>query len=340
MHPSWRDMVIEFLISSDGARCNFLEKSGVHGLMLAFSGGGGSKGLRKFPLLVEAADWRLLEQSIGRVIHASSVFELDTILNGVLEALTREFVAEGVGKLARPPLAGVAEHALTACRTKWSGAEWSIKPRHLRLYYRISEFLSPLPPSPNLMDSWQECWDRAKEEIQAFAEYDVQPVTSDIDEWLEFSVVILQFEPRFARQVRLPEGYQKMVSDLLPSLRERVQWELELDDTDECDDERGRQHDFQKIAEKVQVVFEDLGEVAEEIVNSAENRMDAVLECKARIEEEADERAEEYVIDDEGEEASNEEKQEVELGEKAAKTVFLTRPPSAELPINQLFEDL
>src|SRR6266480_176310 len=118
MHPSWRDMVIEFLIASDGARRNFLEKSGVHGLMLAFSGGGGSKGLRKFPLLVEAADWRLLEQLIGRVIQASSVFELDTILNGVLEALTREFVSEGVLKLARPPLAGTAEHALTACRTK------------------------------------------------------------------------------------------------------------------------------------------------------------------------------------------------------------------------------
>jgi len=56
MHPSWRDLVIEHLVTNTAARRSFLRRCGVNGIMLALSGSGGKEGKRNLPLLVEPQD--------------------------------------------------------------------------------------------------------------------------------------------------------------------------------------------------------------------------------------------------------------------------------------------
>lgn len=68
IHPSWRDLVIDFLSQSPRLRAIFLEKCSSNGVTLALSRGGGAEGQRKFPLLKNQTDFHLLRESVRRNI--------------------------------------------------------------------------------------------------------------------------------------------------------------------------------------------------------------------------------------------------------------------------------
>jgi len=60
IHPSIRDLVINFLIESKTERHNFLRSCSISGVSLAISVGGGGEGTRLVPLLLEAVDMEIL----------------------------------------------------------------------------------------------------------------------------------------------------------------------------------------------------------------------------------------------------------------------------------------
>jgi len=327
-------MVIEFLLGNVSARQDFLHRCGLHGLMLALSAGGGEKGSRKFPLLVDPADWTICITSVSRLIEKGSSLELSAILNTILEALRRECVMDNERTLARSPLLDLALEALSACRRKWEVAGWGITPRDLRAYYQISEFVSPLPVPPDATPSWDSHWAEAKDEIERFDESAVEFSLYDIDAWLELCLVVIEFEPRFARQVKLPRDYESSIQSFLSSLKDRAESQPDLDTLDDCDEELDRLRYIERVAEKASLVFGTLEELTNDIIGTADAMADSVREQKGALERDAEDQAQEYVRDDEDEVNSH------TVVNKPARTVYLTKPPDVNLSVSDLFEDL
>jgi hypothetical protein len=340
MHPSWRDMVIEFLVENREARQEFLRKCGVHGLLLALSTGGGKHGLRKFPLLIEPQDWSVFTESASNLISAQTVLEMRSLLKAVLDALRIEFNGTDHPVVARPPLRDLADRVLAACRAKWSREGWAIESTELAAFYQISEFLSPLPPSPDLTESWQRHRDEARSQMEEFDKFQSELVTYDIAEWLDWCSIVSRYEPRFLRQVRFPNEYEVHVEKFLPELDERAEWAPDFDSIDECDTELEVQDAIYDLATKISALLPQLDDVASGVANAAENTQKEVRVRKAILEERAGEESAEYVRDDEDSVPEDEENASTPASANRAKTVFLTVPPSAALPIDQLFDDL
>jgi hypothetical protein len=338
MHPSWRDMVIDFLVDHKETRENFLEKAGVNGLALAISTGGGKLGHRKFPLLIEPTDWAIYTESMSRMIESATIVDTRNLLTAVLNALRIENNADTQPIVARPPLRDVAERSLTACRTKWSNSGWTILAPDLAAYYEISEFLRPLPPSPDLSESWQRHWDDARAQIEHFDPYAGELEIGDVEHWLELSDIISRYEPRFLNQIRFPASYMSFVKDFLPALGERAEWTPDFDTIDECDIETDEQESLQKLAMKTSVVFPQLADDAVAVADSAVKAQGRARLRKGILEEQAQEDMPDYLRDDDDEFENG--RSAAEASEKRAKTVFLTAPPTTVLPIDQLFEDL
>src|SRR4051794_27688522 len=89
VHPSWRDLVIEYLVGNAAERAHFLEHMSIHGILLAISGGGGAEGTREFPLLVDAKDWSLLAEVCARVAGEVTEYGLRKLLTSLREAGNR-----------------------------------------------------------------------------------------------------------------------------------------------------------------------------------------------------------------------------------------------------------
>lgn len=68
VHPSFRDLVIDELTEDHAARARFLSASGMHGVMLALSQGGGT-GERTLPLLLDDNDWDALGDGLRRLLQ-------------------------------------------------------------------------------------------------------------------------------------------------------------------------------------------------------------------------------------------------------------------------------
>lgn len=74
IHPSCRDLAIDQLVDNQIERQHFLSNCGVMGLKLATSAGGGAKGDRVFPLLVDDQDWKdLSERSLKLIVSGIDV---------------------------------------------------------------------------------------------------------------------------------------------------------------------------------------------------------------------------------------------------------------------------
>jgi hypothetical protein len=338
MHPSWRDMVIEFLVDHKEARENFLSKAGANGLALAISTGGGKLGHRKFPLLIEPMDWAIFTESMSKTIETATILDTRNLLTAVLNALRIEHNADTQPIVARPPLRGVAERSLTACRTKWSNSAWTILAGDLAAYYEISEFLRPLPPSPDLSDSWQRHWDDARVQMEQFDPYVGELEVGDIDDWFGLSDIVSRYEPRFLKQIRFPAAYISCIKDFLPALGERAEWTPDFDTIDECDSEIDEQGRLYGLATKASDLFPQLADEALAVADSAEKAQKRARFRKGILEEQAEEDMPDYLRDDE--DVFDTGRIKPQFSEKRAKTVFLTTPPTTMLPIDQLFEDL
>lgn len=69
IHPSWRDLVIDELARNESLRRRYLVSCGPGGIQLATSIGGGARGTRRFPLLIDEKDWRICYKRGGELLE-------------------------------------------------------------------------------------------------------------------------------------------------------------------------------------------------------------------------------------------------------------------------------
>jgi hypothetical protein len=287
MHPSWRDLVIERLASDSRARTKFLSRCGMNGFLLAISGAGGASGKRRTPLLVTQKDWDAFGDTASRLIRSSNGYETWRLLTAVSDVVEQQLEGKSDQETTiGPPTSGLAEKVLDACREKWGSDDFSVSANGVASYFKISERLTPLPPSPRLDKIWEAFWSAAQDEIDRFSPSALDFWTSDFSDWLKLSATVLVNEPRFLRQVGFPAKYMEPLKSFLLELNERAELKAEPISDDECDDETGRLDELEEIGNLADESFgalqDDVAALHKAIRKSKlrlENARDAIKEA-------------------------------------------------------------
>lgn len=215
-HPNWRDLLIEQLRVNRTMRRQFLSRCSVFGAELALSGAGGVAGEREYPLLQEPSDWRALTEGCSRFIGQES-YPTQHFLGAILDALLRERPQSKQGQ-KKQELLELARSVLTSCRAAWNAEPEWLTFALLDRYYRISEFLDPLPESPSLHAYWTRVTHALAHALDAA---DFLSVRHALEEWALLVELLVDNEPRFLRQVELPDSCEELLDNLNSCLEVR-----------------------------------------------------------------------------------------------------------------------
>jgi hypothetical protein len=191
VHPSWRDLVIEELAADPAARRTFLRASGIDGVSLALSTGGGAAGERVLPLLLDDADWDALADRLAELVP--ELEEPDA---------ARLLAALGEARVAVTPPAQAELDALTAYALELLTRR-PLPVELLEAWFELeSAFPEKLPRRPDFAPAWFELVPAAPVDV------DSQPAVARFDDWTSLAAVLERWAPEslnvlgFARQER------------------------------------------------------------------------------------------------------------------------------------------
>ena len=212
VHPSVRDLVIEYLMSHAEARADFIRKADIDGMLLALSTAGGATGSRTIPFLRSDDDWRAAQTRLSELLTAADQGDDFRVLSSL-----QTTVQSAPDDRERDALL-LLSSALESLRTKWSAGAQVVVTRSLQTYCSLSELLRPLHPLPEFAATW----DRVASRGQASAEEIIAQADEEwfwlsrVNEWLSLASLIRRNEPRFLRQRSFDD-----VAPLLAGLVER-----------------------------------------------------------------------------------------------------------------------
>lgn len=311
MHPSWRDLLIDFLITNIPIRREFLRRCGAYGILLALSSYGGHEGTRQKPLLIEGEDWNELESNVIALLRANNIEDAFKILAAIHDSLKTEFDIIKNMNNYRHPLLVLANNSLNICRETWGKYNQILNNEILKLYFIISEFIIPLPPSPNLKHTWDYQWEEIKDEIDD----NVGRSTSFIDQMekmIELIDIIIENEPRFIRQVSFPENYINITQEAIFKIKNDLDYDVALVDEDDYDNEIEWHSNTLEIVDKIPYVFPELTDLSAKIEKLIQRK-------QSQIEDE---------------------KQQHDFEEEDDSYKHTSRHPSGGFDIDELFKDL
>jgi hypothetical protein len=213
LHPTWRDLVIENLSADGDARQRFIHRSRFRGFSLAVSTRGGAAGARRLPLLQTSGDW---EAWRGLAVRLGE--DTDVSPWSVLTRLDEAYQAS-VDPDERRELDVTTGAVLDTLRQRW--AQERIPNDDVAIYWRLSERLDPIPPSPPLGPTWAALttpWQGSHEGAPWLSEA-VLRAAADL---FEFVRLVETNEPRFLRQRLFPNCLSNGLSAFAAQIREAV----------------------------------------------------------------------------------------------------------------------
>jgi len=219
MHPSYRDLVIDELATQDALRIKFLKEMGLPGIKLAISDAGGAEGTRRFPLMTDSKSWGLLRIRAVEIVNALQCNQETDLLMALTSATQKAVRSQEVG-----PLVATLAAVCDALRAKWNSSSAVLGSRTLETYCHASLQITPLPPMPQLGETWTESYGVFRETIDDAQNGSILD-ESVVKSWADLADVIHNNEPRFLKQVRFPEKYSDEVSQLV----EIIRGEMDLD---------------------------------------------------------------------------------------------------------------
>jgi hypothetical protein len=201
VHPSWRDLVIDELVSDLPRRRRFLERCSVNGILLAVSVAGGRVGERSFPLLVEDLDW----DAAGDRLHGL-VPELDDTDRHRLLAALGTAVEAAPAPRARREAEALAATVLDRLRALWNEGCRPAPAGLLTQWFLLSAELSEARPPPDVAATWIEL--APTEPVFAGSDAAVRR----FDEWLELVAALREHRPaELEGQFGFPDRYAEVV---------------------------------------------------------------------------------------------------------------------------------
>jgi len=286
VHPSWRELVVDHLVQNPGDRRTFLRRCSVGGLVLALStkpnGGGSAPPL----LLIDEGDWMAAQANATRLAESSSDTVVTPLLDALLDALNREEVdrdprpATSTARL--PDLAGAI---LDACSRNWSSQEGAVAAHALSVYYCISVFVEPLPPSPDLRRTWHLRWEAARNELSQ-ADQDATDLDADAaGRWVELIRLLSTNDARFLVQVGYPDSYLGHIAKFLHHVRKHAEpdrWFEKEEQIDECEEEIYRLEQLKYLVAGIGELVPGLQSQAKRVAGVVERTR---LDCELQLAE-------------------------------------------------------
>jgi hypothetical protein len=346
MHPSWRDLLIEHLASAAKPRQEFLAKCGIEGFSLAVSSAGGATGQRQAPLIKTDEDLQAAATAAFRLITTTRRFEVWRILTSVLEFVRRTKSEDNpVPGATTSALSDFITKVLAACRKRWEENDGVADASDVGAYYTISEYVSPLPPGPNLPKLWEKSRTAAFDEMEAFDDGEFEPSIGQVSGWLSVASVIERNEPRFLRQAGFPEEFAEAIEEFLPALVRRSQSEQELGDDNACDAESSNLNSIEELADLCGSLFPTLADEVGDLTTAISDGEFYVKRMRQRIKEkelekEAEREEEAWRAREEWHAQGGVPLARPKVSEPATRMPFSGSPVIEPVDVARLFEDL
>jgi hypothetical protein len=281
MHPSWRDLVIDYLANSPKVRLDFLKRCGIDGIQLALSGAGGAEGERTRPLLVSDEDWQSLQQAIQVQINNEQDAAVHGILSSLLEALLQEEYSTGDPiNITVKSLLVMAANATTLARKRWDHSHAPIELETIEVYRQLSELLDPLPPMPQLIPTWKEYWEHAGSEL-SFDPTQGEVSTYYITKWTDLVTCIQRAEPRLLMQIKFPDSCLEEITTFFEAVDTFVESE------DHYYSKRAYDEEIEALSE-LKIIVKRLGDLMESEKQNALLLGDKIETKRARLETEVE----------------------------------------------------
>lgn len=207
VHPSWRDLVIEFLADNDEARERFLRGCSIHGALLALSVAGGQAGERRLPLLKRDQDWDALTDCLHELAPAVEPAELIGLLDGVART-----VQALRGAAAEPEADALARALLTRVNGLWKAARAPIPLSELEGWLAVAERLSPKPPPPSIAVTWVELLPAGAPDISEHT------TLERFADWLTLADLLFDHDPELLHQLGFPGPAREFIVAFLNAL--------------------------------------------------------------------------------------------------------------------------
>lgn len=202
MHPSWRDLVIDCLVKKSGLRNLFLRNCGLRGLELAFSEAGGSDGKRFWPLIVTEEDFKCASEAVERVLSDCDLSKIGNALE-MFSSILDNFRQKTVDKnfLDELKLENLIKVGLANCRRRWDDGKYIFNSSDLGIFYELSEKINPLPPGPDLSETWKASCKSVLNDLEDFKDGSTFD-SENANELFQLFDLIEKNEPRFLRRIR------------------------------------------------------------------------------------------------------------------------------------------
>ncbi len=246
VHPSVRDVTIDYLMAHDAERRRFLETADPAGIVLALSSAGGTAGERVAPFLQSHEDWRCLQRRAMALIQAESLDGQLALMRGMLSLLLKGPDASADDKRRlREVVVGSLEEVVRA----WNGSGTLLDQRALRAFFDLSAEARVHSTCPQLQSSWNS--------ITVAAMAGIEDITDGIFkllEWLQYVELLSASEPRFLRSVNWPQSYKHLGAQVSAAIAEECEGMRPLDPDEfesvEVDDDQGIERPVEPSSEE------------------------------------------------------------------------------------------
>jgi hypothetical protein len=227
VHPSVRDVAINYLMSHDAERRQFLLTALSPGIVLALSTAGGVRGERAFPLARTTADWAAIERRVEELLRGASPDDQLALMRGLLSPLTEP----SLGSSERSRLGHLVALSLDTIAADWDTREAALPRAALATFFELSSQARVHTRCPRLDPSWDKLATAATVAAQRGR---VDKVTNAY-EWLRLAQLLLDNEPRFLRAVGWPIEHYGILEKWRELIAARVDamWDLDEDETEE-----------------------------------------------------------------------------------------------------------
>lgn len=288
VHPSMRDLVINYLVSNKTSRLDFLSKCSIGGISLALSIGGGSEGTRTFPLVIDEEDQLILKERIKELIFNVNSNELKKLLENIREAKIKSSEIEY--KDIVNFINDIFEIVIDEVLLRWKNKEEIIDVQMLNLYFNMVKYSKTFRPSPQLNYTWDKYFSKITKSFTYPEDYVKSHSYTAIDQFLDLVKIISRENPRFLKYVNFPECFTELCCNFIKAcirLSESVDYSISapgISDYELFSSEAEKYHDLHDIVEKIFNLNIDI-----EIGLKPEEALDIIYEVASEWEQMAQE---------------------------------------------------
>jgi len=287
VHPSIRDLIIDYLIENTSERHHFLSSCSTSGVSLAMSVGGGSEGRRNFPLVLDSNDMNIIKSRVDELVSILPPDELLKVLTVTYES-KRSSLDLGDDRMISF-VDEIFEMILNSVLTRWENKDEPLKNELLRSYYNLASLSKSFMPSPPLSITWQDIVSSVGKALDKRSREGCFEEFSAIRNMFEFVDIVQEEDPRFLKYIGFPKcvSYQlKMILELFIEDAETT-YSFESDEEDLYELYIGESHKFETMHEICEEILNL--DIDIEIDQSPEEILQTIASAQHYYEQEAEE---------------------------------------------------